>query len=116
MEWDAARRRLEDLRAELDSTVATLQGEHAGEDTELSHLDQHPADSATNISDADRQAAVLEAALDQRAQVVAALGRITDGTYGRCVQCGAELPDARLEARPEAARCVSCQARSEENR
>ncbi len=45
----------------------------------------------------------------QREQVLEALGRLDGGTYGRCVDCGTTLPDERLDARPEAARCVSCQ-------
>jgi RNA polymerase-binding transcription factor DksA len=42
-----------------------------------------------------------------------ALARLDAGTYGRCVDCGRELPDERLEARPEAARCVDCQQKVE---
>jgi RNA polymerase-binding transcription factor DksA len=45
----------------------------------------------------------------QRQEVLAALARLDAGTYGRCVTCGTTLPDERLEARPEAARCVNCQ-------
>jgi DnaK suppressor protein len=41
----------------------------------------------------------------QRAQVVAALERIDAGEYGRCVVCGKEIDDERLEARPEADTC-----------
>jgi DnaK suppressor protein len=38
-----------------------------------------------------------------------ALGRITAGTYGMCVRCGFAIPRERLEFRPHAASCVSCQ-------
>jgi DnaK suppressor protein len=113
VDLDTARTRLEGLRAELESSAETLQGEHAGEDTELSVVDQHPADSATNLSDADRQTAVLEALQVQLDEVNAALARIDAGTYGKCIDCGNPLPDERLDARPEAARCVTCQARQE---
>ena len=40
-----------------------------------------------------------------------ALRRIELGTYGTCLDCGAGVPEGRLEARPEAARCVKCQAK-----
>jgi len=43
--------------------------------------------------------------------VLAALGRIEENTYGRCVDCGADIPEGRLDARPDAARCVGCQAK-----
>jgi DnaK suppressor protein len=108
-----ARNQLEQMLRELDSTTTTLEGEGAGESAELSHLDQHPADTASEISDVDRENAVIEAAEGQRTQVVAALARLDDGTYGTCVDCGRPIPDARLEVRPEAARCVEDQARAE---
>jgi len=31
------------------------------------------------------------------------------GTYGICVNCGRQIPEARLHAKPEATRCVECQ-------
>ena len=37
-----------------------------------------------------------------------ALARITAGTYGSCVHCGAVIPDERLELRPMARCCVAC--------
>ncbi|MGR6964006.1 TraR/DksA family transcriptional regulator [Geodermatophilus sp. URMC 61] len=39
----------------------------------------------------------------------AALERIAAGTYGVCVHCRAAIPAERLEFRPFAAACVSCQ-------
>jgi DnaK suppressor protein len=108
-----ARAQLEQMLRELDSATATLEAEDAGESEELSHFDQHPADTATELQDADRQNAVLENADDQRAQVLAALQRLDDGTYGRCVDCGQEIPAVRLQVRPEAARCVADQERFE---
>jgi DnaK suppressor protein len=107
------RAQLEQMLRELDSATATLEGEGAGESEELTHLGQHPADTATELSDADRENAIIEAAGDQRAQVVAALQRIEDGSFGRCVDCGKEIPAVRLEVRPEAARCVEDPAKAE---
>lgn len=110
MDQQDVRSQLEQMLRELDSATATLEAEGAGESSELSHLDQHPADVASEVSDADRQDAVLESAGDQRAQVVAALQRLDEGTYGSCVDCGKPIPPVRLEVRPEAARCVEDQA------
>lgn len=39
----------------------------------------------------------------------AAKGRLAAGTYGRCVDCGTDIPVARLRAQPAALRCVACQ-------
>ncbi len=107
------RNRLEQMLRELDSATTTLEGEGAGESSELSHVDQHPADTASEVSDSDRETALIEAAGDQRTQVVAALARLDDGSFGTCVDCGKAIPQARLEVRPEAARCVEDQAKAE---
>lgn len=113
MDQSEAQRRLVELKAELDRSLAVLDREEAGPHGELSHVDNHPADTADELQDGDRQAAVMENAMQQRAEVVAALARIEDGTFGRCVDCGRELSEERLEARPEAARCVEDQQRHE---
>ncbi|WP_222270094.1 TraR/DksA family transcriptional regulator [Modestobacter marinus] len=42
-------------------------------------------------------------------EIDAALARLDTGTYGRCVHCGSAIPQERLEFRPFAASCVSCQ-------
>lgn len=116
MDEQISRTRLNQLLADLDQSAATLEGEMVGDSGELSTVDQHPADSATDLSDADREEAILQVVNGQRDQVRAALHRIDEGSYGTCVDCGATLPDERLEARPEAARCVACQAKLEGGR
>ena len=60
----------------------------------------------------------LELALDDREStelrmVDAALARIEAGTYGLCIDCGVEIPLARLHAAPEAPRCIVCQEKIE---
>jgi RNA polymerase-binding transcription factor DksA len=47
--------------------------------------------------------------LDTIAEIDAALARIAAGTYGLCVHCGVAIPEERLEFRPFASGCVSCQ-------
>ena len=51
-----------------------------------------------------------QAALVSReiASVNRALLRVENGSYGECVRCGAQIAPKRLEARPEAALCISC--------
>jgi RNA polymerase-binding transcription factor DksA len=43
-----------------------------------------------------------------RADVVRALEKLDDGTYGRCDRCGEPIPDERLDARPWSVLCVRC--------
>ena len=113
MDQQDARQQLEQMLREIDSTAAILEAEGAGDSSEISHVDQHPADTASEITDADDQANLLEHASDQKEQVVAALARLDAGTYGICVDCGQVIPDARLEVRPEAARCIADQEKAE---
>ena len=46
-------------------------------------------------------------------EVDAAQARLAEGSYGLCVACDAPIPWARLQAQPEAARCVACQSKLE---
>ena len=39
-----------------------------------------------------------------------ALQKIVDGVYGTCEQCGQDIPEARLQALPYAALCVTCKS------
>jgi DnaK suppressor protein len=104
------RQRLEDMVAELDRSVVTLSPEPPDPDDAGSPGD---ADAGGDLADNDRSNAVVEAAQVQLKLVRAALQRLDDGTYGRCVDCGKELSADRLEAKPEAARCMSCQGKAE---
>lgn len=117
MDIELARKRLQDLLADLDRSVETLRGERPADNAEgVSTYDQHPADSGSNLSDADRVQALLEASERHRGRVQDALQRIDEGTYGSCVDCESTLAEERLEARPEAARCVQCQEKQEAGR
>ena len=39
----------------------------------------------------------------------AARGRLREGTYGTCEECGGEIGYERLRANPAATRCIDCQ-------
>ena len=113
MDLQDAREQLEQMCREIDAASATLLAEGAGESSEISHSDQHPGDTAGELTDADNQTALLENVAGQKAQVVAALARLDAGTYGTCTDCGETIPAARLEIRPEAARCIVDQEKAE---
>ena len=96
------------MRDDLDRTIAVLQGERPGRVAGTGYP-QDSADAGSILSEADRTEAILLSARGQRDEVLAALARIDDNTYGQCVDCGREIPAGRLDARPDAARCVGCQ-------
>ena len=56
----------------------------------------------------DRLTVVANDAMARVSEIDAALARLTAGTYGTCDACGNPIPEARLEAVPEATLCVGC--------
>jgi DnaK suppressor protein len=46
-------------------------------------------------------------------RLTAALERMAEGSYGACEVCGRDIERPRLEALPEAVRCLACQERVE---
>jgi DnaK suppressor protein len=105
-----ARKRLEEIRTELDRSITVLNGEQQ-QDKRSADYPQDPADAGANLSETERTAAILAVAKLQRGEVLNALHRIELGTYGTCTDCGGGVPEGRLEAKPEAARCVACQSK-----
>ncbi len=75
--------------------------------SELSQYDNHPADTATDLSDRGRQAALDIHQQDELLQIYSALDAIEAGTYGNCKVCGKEIPAERLEAIPTTLFCIS---------
>jgi RNA polymerase-binding transcription factor DksA len=112
VEISVARKRLEALRDDLDRSILVLQGEHPRARGAIVEA----GDAGANLTEADRNEASVSSARVQRTEVMAALARVEDGSYGRCVDCGQPVPDGRLEARPTTARCVGCQAKRDRRR
>jgi DnaK suppressor protein len=42
-----------------------------------------------------------------------ALARIADGTFGICEECGEEISEERLKARPVTTLCIECKTKAE---
>jgi len=58
---------------------------------------------------AEVTAVLRQAAQTALAEIDAALSRLRDGSYGRCLGCGCELLPERLAQLPAAALCMPCQ-------
>jgi DnaK suppressor protein len=93
-------------------------------DEELAELTAVPRDPATAVSFGKRIGDGTTEAIERitnvgtaeqlaviRADVIRALEKIEEGTYGLCDRCGALIPEERLDARPWSVRCVSCASR-----
>jgi DnaK suppressor protein len=61
----------------------------------------------------DTDMLLLENRRDELVAIEEALGRIDEGTYGLCSDCGERIAARRLEAMPFAVRCVEDQERRE---
>ncbi len=84
------------------AAVVEAAGPAAGSD------DEHDPEGATVAYERQHLAALLGQAREQLAQVDAALGRVADGSYGRCLACGGPIGADRLAARPAAVSCIRC--------
>lgn len=78
-------------------------------------LKSEQADDADMVFEAERNQAVANNAQVLLAQVQAALDRLDNGTYGKCVICGKEINPKRLEALPWATLCIEDQSKNEAN-
>lgn len=91
--------------AQLEQTIAELAAEPASMD---SPDEEDAGDADGSNVERDRLAALAVTARRSIDDVQAALGRLAAGAYGVCARCGQRIPDARLEAVPEATHCVGC--------
>jgi DnaK suppressor protein len=75
--------------------------------------DQHMADTATETVDREIDYTLEESDGRLLAAIDAALTRIDAGSYGVCVNCGAQIAAERLEAMPWATLCIECKRKEE---
>ena len=100
-------------RASLLAQLSNLRDNEGRVEASAEHF--APAqDSTAQVSTAREMELTLDARESIELDMVdAALRRIEDGSYGLCIDCGAEIPAARLRAAPEASRCIACQEKTE---
>lgn len=78
---------------------------------DLTAIDNHPADAATEMFERSKDSALLEKEALRLSRVEAALARMQSGEYGRCAECGRFIPLERLEALPTAIYCIEHEPR-----
>jgi RNA polymerase-binding transcription factor DksA len=105
METQELRADLEQIVREADAVIAAAAAEQDDDiDNEVEELQD---------SEADREEALVEAAVERKQEATAALERLDSGTYGTCIDCNGPIGEDRLSFRPEAARCLPCQEKFE---
>ena len=107
---EAERQRLEHLRGTFDGGHDESRDESVAE---LSHADQHPADSGSETFEREKDFSILEQVEVELADVEFALRRLDEGTYGTCEACRVPIGEDRLEALPAARFCLDHQHEAE---
>ncbi|MGH9139090.1 MAG: TraR/DksA C4-type zinc finger protein [Acidimicrobiales bacterium] len=119
MDADAARRHLDSEAERLARVRLGLENEHLHDQSEeessgeLSHMDQHAAEAASDAFEREKDFSILEQVEAELADVERALRRLDNGSYGTCEACGVAIGDERLAEQPATRFCIEHQVAAE---
>ncbi len=104
MENDDARERLQAEQTRVEGLVEELKAElgTAESEDELADYDQHPADTASDTFEREKDLSILDQLEHELEELQAALERVDAGTYGVDEVTGEPIDPARLDAIPTA--------------
>jgi len=109
------RERLLALRARLLGDMTQMEDNALNkEHSRTTSMPTNMAELGSDNSDQELTLSLLGSDKNVLDQIDAAIGRIVDGSYGRCEKCDGEIPKSRLDAIPYAAQCVLCASQQEE--
>ena len=98
--------RLEELIAEAEKTAAGM--------TNDKDTFPDPTDRANLETDRNFLLRIRDRERKLILKIKDALARIEDGTFGICEECGDEISEERLKARPVTTLCIVCKTKAEE--
>ncbi len=113
------RQRLLEEQRRLQSEIKELEDrERAEKDPVEGHFGDGDqlVDDASFATEREKEQAIRLNLRRMLTDVDHALDKLDGGTYGRCDECGNEIPAARLEALPHANLCLSCKTKVERGR
>ncbi len=110
-EIETYRQRLLRIKRRMGGDLSTLENEalrHVGGEASgnLSNVPVHPADLGTDNYEEEFTLGLMERQSDLLQDVLDALERIKEGTFGRCEECGEEIPKERLNVVPYTRYCL----------
>ncbi|MCH1625441.1 TraR/DksA C4-type zinc finger protein [Ferdinandcohnia quinoae] len=73
---------------------------------ELSNYDNHPADNGSALYEREKDIALNEHSEEELKEINYALQAIENGSYGKCEECGKDIPIDRLKAIPTTTFCI----------
>jgi DnaK suppressor protein len=100
---------LEDRRREIQEKLRSLREGMPAETKDVRDAEEQSVDDFVQEVDL----ALMQMKSETLKKIEQALLRLESGTYGRCQECDAEIPAARLRALPFAALCRDCQEETE---
>lgn len=101
-------------RTDLLTQLQNLRGGAVGRaEASVEHFARAQDSDAQMSTARDLELALDDHEMQELSAIDAALARIAAGTFGQCVDCGTDIAPQRLQAAPEAARCIACQERAE---
>lgn len=120
VDLEAYKQQLLHLRERLNGDVSHLADEALRKTdgdgaSNLSHMPIHMADLGTDNFEQENTLSLLANEQQQLEEIGDALERIKQGSFGRCEECGTDIPKPRLKEIPYARFCVAC-ARKHEQR
>ena len=108
--------RLEFFRALLRERLSVLVSEARATVTDLAEGDENYADP-TDRAAAESDRSFLLRIRDRERRLIGkikeALQRVEEGSFGVCDNCGEEIGEKRLEARPVTTQCIDCKTEAE---
>ena len=97
------------IAAKLQARIEELKAEIAELDAKTTkRLPTRSSEQANPLTELARNEALEAQHGAEIAQIQRALGQIKAGTYGICEACGDKIAPARLEALPDATKCIKC--------
>lgn len=90
-------------RDQLEAQIASLEPGHGASSPDF---DDNFADSGQVAAEQGENKSLAGQLRNELGEVERALGKLDDGTYGKCETCGQAISPARLEAKPAARYCI----------
>lgn len=100
---------MEQREAELRDQVSGERERAMEMYTQLEGVAGDEADQALTKIRAGIENELIDRHVRELAALEAARGRVAEGTFGACVECGDPIGFGRLKAYPSAPRCADCQ-------
>jgi RNA polymerase-binding protein DksA len=105
---DKLRAALKQQKSELEQRLVRINENHRRP------LEPDSKERATQLENREVVDALGNEAREELEQIAAALQRLDSGEFGFCSGCGDEISEQRLNAFPQADRCVECASLDEE--